>query len=388
MANPEISVIVLTGGPCGGKSTLLPIAKQWLEDHGYLVAILQEVATEVISSGLPPFGIWADNLTFQEHLIKYQVDREDRYIEMLATRTGDKPRVLLCDRGCIDSMAFTGRAGFLEVLSRCGLNLQQLRNRYTAVVHLMSAARGAPEFYTLANNTARSETAEQAAALDVRLEQAWLGHPHFTVVDNSSEFSDKVRRALAAFSRVLHIPAPLEIERKFFVRSYTLPDVHVAVEIEQVYLKSTEQEPERRVRKRTLDGVTSWFYTTKEATATPGVRVEKERQIELGEYERLLEEQDLSLKPIRKTRYCFLYEGRHLELDVFHGALQGLVLLEIELSAMSDTFSIPADWDAPEVTGNKFFSNKALAGRKFDDVHFRREAFMPGYTEALQEWLS
>lgn len=54
---------------------------------------------------------------------------------------------------------------------------QKLYSRYDAVVHLMTVAIGAVEFYTLANNTARSETPEQAAAVDKRLREVWPGHP-------------------------------------------------------------------------------------------------------------------------------------------------------------------------------------------------------------------
>jgi CYTH domain-containing protein/thymidylate kinase len=389
MANSKaaIPVIVSTGGPCGGKSTLMPLAKQWLENHGYLVGILCEGATELITGGLPPFGIWDDNLTFQEHLLEYQLAREDRYLRMLADRSGNKPRVLLCDRGAIDSMAYTGRNGFLEVLRRTGHTLPELRSRYTAVIHLMSAARGAPAFYTLANNSARSETPEQAALIDEKIEQAWLGHPHFTVVDNQTAFDDKVRRALAAFSRVLHMPEPLEVERKYFVTDYMIPENHVAVEIQQTYLTGTAEE--RRVRKRTLDGVSTYFYTTKRDTDTPGVRIETEHEVDLGRYEQLLTERDPHLQTIHKTRYCFAHAGRHLELDVFRGHLTGLVLVEAEIAHIDDPVNLPGHWNVIDVTGNKEFSNKRLAERQnYSLVEFRREAVVPGYTQAIKEWLS
>jgi CYTH domain-containing protein len=289
-----------------------------------------------------------------------------------------------------------GAVGFLEVLFRTGHTLSELRSRYTAVVHLMSAARGAPDFYTLANNAARSESTEQAALIDERLEQAWLGHPHLTIVDNQTEFADKVRRALSAFSRVLHIPEPLEIERKYFVRTYTVPPVHVAVEIEQTYLIPDAIDTdrglfveERRLRKRTLDGVSTYFYTTKRDTGDLGVRIEKERQIELGEYERLIKQRNPSTATITKTRYCFPFGGRQLELDVFHGALTGLVLLEVELSNIDDSVVVPPEWDVIDVTGNKEFSNGKLSLKQsYNEVEFRREAVVPGYTDAIKEWLS
>lgn len=40
--------------------------------------------------------------------------------------------------------------------------------RYDAIVHLVTAADGADRFYTLANNSTRTESAEQAIAMDRR----------------------------------------------------------------------------------------------------------------------------------------------------------------------------------------------------------------------------
>ena len=57
---------------------------------------------------------------------------------------------------------------FAAVLSEVGQNEVELRDRYDAVYHLVTAAKGAVEFYTTANNEARIETPEQAAALPSR----------------------------------------------------------------------------------------------------------------------------------------------------------------------------------------------------------------------------
>jgi CYTH domain-containing protein/predicted ATPase len=361
-------VVVLTGGPCGGKSSFLPIAKQWLEDHGYSVGILAEAATEVITGGFSPVSpLWPDNLAFQHNLLEYQLVREDRYFLMLSKLTTFNS-VLLCDRGALDSMAYMGRERYLDMLAEAHIDLGELRNRYTSIIHLMSAARGAADFYTLANNAARSETPEQAAELDLRIEQAWLGHPHFTMIDNQTNFTDKVKRALSALARVLHVPEPLEIERKYLVHGWKVPiKNYVSVEIIQDYLVATEEEPERRVRKRVLDGTASYFYTSKIQTLRPGVRVENERQIDLGHYEKLLKECDPNSRTIRKDRLCFLYAGKHFELDVFRD-IQGpdgnvLKLLEVELTDIDEKVELPSDWTVEDVTGRKEYSNAFLARR-------------------------
>ena len=43
-------------------------------------------------------------------------------------------------------------------------------------------------------NSARTETPQQAALLDDKLIRAWSGHPHFRVIDNSTDFDEKMNK--------------------------------------------------------------------------------------------------------------------------------------------------------------------------------------------------
>ena len=71
-----------------------------------------------------------------------------------------------------------------------------MTNRYDAVFHLATAAKGAEEFYTLDNNAARIETVEEAIEVDNRLLAAWKYHPHLRVIGNDSDFDGKIRQLL------------------------------------------------------------------------------------------------------------------------------------------------------------------------------------------------
>ena len=51
---------------------------------------------------------------------------------------------------------------------------------------MVTAANGAAEFYTDANNEARYETAEMAVISDKKLINAWVGHPNFSIIDNQA----------------------------------------------------------------------------------------------------------------------------------------------------------------------------------------------------------
>lgn len=61
---------------------------------------------------------------------------------------------------------------------------------------MVTAADGAEEFYTLENNKARYENAEQARDLDKKLKNSWYGHPNYVIVDNNCDnFEAKINKA-------------------------------------------------------------------------------------------------------------------------------------------------------------------------------------------------
>lgn len=65
---------------------------------------------------------------------------------------------------------------------------------------------------------------------------------------------------------------------------------------------------------------------------------------------------------IEKTRYTMQHGDHVIEVDVYEGALTGLVVAEVEFADRADaeTFAPPA-WFGPELTGNKAWSNARLA---------------------------
>ena len=96
--------IVLTGGPCAGKTTALSELKQCLEERGYKVFILEESATELINKGIKPFGENAIPIyDFQKIIINYQL-RKEFLIRLKATFY--KNCIILYDRGVIDNKSY------------------------------------------------------------------------------------------------------------------------------------------------------------------------------------------------------------------------------------------------------------------------------------------
>jgi len=112
-----------------------------------------------------------------------QMALEDIFLE--TALAADTQTVLLCDRGVMDGMAYTENNVWQALLDDTAWNTIQLRDkRYEAVVHMVTAADGADKFYSGDNNVARYETVEEAVKLDKKLINAWVGHPHFSIIEN------------------------------------------------------------------------------------------------------------------------------------------------------------------------------------------------------------
>lgn len=150
----------------------------------------------------------------------------------------------------------------------------------------------------------------------------------------------------------------LEIERKFLVKGDFKPFSFQHVEIAQGYLSSV---PERSVRVRIR--ADKGFLTIKGLGSKDGVsRFEWEKEISLSDARNLL--QLCEEGRIEKTRFLVRVGNHTYEVDEFYGDNDGLVIAEIELSAVDEQFEKP-DWLGEEVTGIEKYYNSALSHNPF-----------------------
>lgn len=360
----QIWTFVLTGGPCSGKTTGLSTIVQELSSRGYYVLVVPETATELISNGIRPFGNSLELLDFQYVLLKKQLHKEQLYREVASQLIPAEKIVILHDRGIIDNKNYITNEQFQNLLSDFGMNEVEARDRYDAVFHLVTAADGAEEFYTLTNNAARTETPEEARQLDKIGIANWTGHPHLRIIDNSTNFEKKMKRLMKEVYACLGEPVPIEIERKYLVKYPSLEELsqHVSftvVNIIQTYLTSSGNI-ERRVRQRGQDGNFS-YYLTEKREINSLKRSEVEKKISEKEYLCSLMEMDTSLAPIIKKRICFVYNGQYFEMDLFNFS-QDLALMEIELTNENSTVNLPDFIHViKEVTDDPRYRNHSLA---------------------------
>ena len=357
----EITKIVLTGGPCGGKTTALSVLHEQLESYDVEVFEVNEQATSLMRSGKSPenMGVYE----FHSLLFSNQLAAENAAFDR-AKHAEKRKAVIICDRGLLDSRAYAGAADFAKYSAAYGLNEAKIRNRYDAVFHMVTAADGAEEHYNLTNNSSRSEDLNKAKQLDEEILSLWVGTGHLRIIDNRGSFTDKLNRLLREILAVLGIPEPLEIERKFLIE---YPDLDLLrnmktcrrIPITQAYL-SAPDEGRFRVRKMG-EGTEALYIKTIKHKINDLKRIEIEDYISEEEYKSYLENKDCVEGIISKDRYCIAWKSEYFELDVYP-FWNDRATLEIELLDEDQQYELPDFINlVRDVSTEKEYRNKYLA---------------------------
>jgi len=194
-------MIVLTGGPCAGKTTVL---KALQEEFAGKAVFVPEVATMLLANGFPVPGKDMERseewqACLQTAILPLQRTIEDAYVQMAKSK---KAKIVICDRGILDGAAYAS-GGVSEFCGKNGLTVETELARYDAVIHLESLAAVCPEKYGQTNNEARFEPLERAQQLEQAIKEAWMGHSHQTIIDGKRGIDGKIAQVIGIVKFVL-----------------------------------------------------------------------------------------------------------------------------------------------------------------------------------------
>lgn len=148
-----------------------------------------------------------------------------------------------------------------------------------------------------------------------------------------------------------------EIERKFLVRK--LPKdlaTYPSTEISQGYLVSMDDGLQVRLRKKS--GQHSLTYKR----GLGNVREEREVALTAEQFATLWPATEG--KRLIKTRYEIPFGHRLVEIDIYGGKHEGLVVAEVEFEDEESALNFqPPDWLGDDVTGDPRYSNQLLASQ-------------------------
>lgn len=319
-SNKKLYKVCLTGGPCSGKTTALTTLMEKFSTE-FIVYCIPELATMTFSSGvtiIPEEFTPVTHKTFIQSMIQAQMDLE-KYYESIAS-IQSKPVLLIVDRGAVDNFAYCNTEVKQTILDSTGWHMNYIRNeRYDLVIHLVTAAFGAEEFYTLENNTARSETKEQAIGVDNNLRREWLGHPNYQIIDNSAVgFSAKIDRVVRAVSNLVNIPINQYINKFLLKKQYNLEELPQNMKFETfrdqiTYLVNNDKETLTWIVKRTYKGSPFPIYISvnRRLSENPTHRIETRKLLTEKVYYDYLSQMDPKTSTITKDIIAFYYEKQH-----------------------------------------------------------------------------
>jgi hypothetical protein len=267
MSPKNVKRICIGRGPCGGKTTAMTGVTERVRELGQKVYVVPETATLLMKGGaminMEDFTR-AQKVRFQAKILKLQLVLEDVSTDLCysAVDSGEHALVL-CDRGVMDGSAYISHDLWQALLDENGYSVVHLRDRrYAAVIHMVTSASGAEESYSGATNEARYEGMTQAREIDDFIQNAWTGHPSFTIVDNShASFDAKLLKSVEQVCQ--NSGLPLQSYFKFLVvGSPELPaSLHYqTLLIEEAFLLSKDNLIER-ISRRGQEGSYPYSYS-------------------------------------------------------------------------------------------------------------------------------
>ena len=175
-------LVVVTGGPGGGKTAVLEMARRYFCRH---VAIAPEAAGIVFGGGFPRSDSPKGRRAAQRAIFHVQKSMEAIAVE------NRQSAVILCDRGTLDGLAYWpgSRRSFFEEFE---IDFKRELTRYSAVIHVEVPALA----WGYEKNRIRNESVAQAQEIDQRIARAWQGHPRIMNVTAQAGFLDKLACAI------------------------------------------------------------------------------------------------------------------------------------------------------------------------------------------------
>lgn len=261
---PRHMTIVLTGGPCSGKSSILALIRDRLSKRGMQVLTVPEYATHFFANSDGFQVDWVGTQkeeALQDILLRFQVTQENMFHDFASLNS--KPAVLLLDRAVMDQKVFVSSDKIWEsALKDSSVTEEQLLARYDLVMHLGTCAKGGDyQWGPGSNNPGRYHNPEEAAKLDDTCAQVYDKHKQFRMVPHCGKFEDKVEHVMKYLEEALGQDGLAGKRQRLNVSlSNEVPD-HVLAACQSFVITTTflEQQLQLSVRRRRRVSVDEWL---------------------------------------------------------------------------------------------------------------------------------
>ena len=197
------------------------------------------------------------------------------------------------------------------------MNESNILASYDVVIHLVTAAIGKEEYYTTANNNARTETVEEARNQDIKTRNTWRHHPNLNIINNDTLFNEKIEKTKNVIRAYLGEKEVLRKERYMVNLSDILLDKinHETIQedIEEFILKYDNEES-FIYTKNTIKG-SSYYTCSRNIFNLDGSYRTICHTITKDDYDENLSKLKGSI--IHEIRYNFIDDGERFRLTLY-----------------------------------------------------------------------
>lgn len=379
--NNRITTVVLTGGPCAGKTTLMEKLGNEVDNiPNVKVFFAKEAATLLKQSGINFVDAGKDE-TFQKLIIDHQLTAEasaHTCAVNFAKNHPDYKVIVICDRGIMDGEAyFKNSKEFEDILMSYGLSKAKVYRRYDMVLFLRSAAVGAPQFYTTMDGTPRDETPEKAIELDKGVYSAWQYHPYFKEVDNSFKFYEKLDVAVRYIFEAAGIKVPNKEYKRYVVKYPDFFSIAAMYKIsaykEQCFfLESDNADKVTFIKIQRKDSEVRYLksesrYDMAQNDDKKMVRTRvfhQESTISENEFMNLMARLDPMVSPLVRTVFSFTVDySVRCELELYPHSKE-FAIVKFYMDTPADEEKVKSKFDIlSEITSNLAYSKLEIAKR-------------------------
>jgi len=316
--------ICVTGGPCSGRTTAISRLKERFADD-FVVYTVPDVIAMAQSAGCEPTteALHLPLARIARKKIQLQMDLESFY-ENIAV-SNPKNVVIITNGGVCDHFIGLTEADKKEILEQFGWNQSYLSHeRYNLVLHLVTAAAGAEEFFVGLDGAPRKESVEEARALDQQVMAQWDSHPCLVVIDNSSVgFNGKINKAIEKVSQFFGLKSMIE-PKKYLLKDLDVSAVastfkaHLSTE-KIDYLVTDNADTVEWVVERVLaeDKFPVFTVITRWISPDDAKKVEKRRIIGERAYRNMLKMKNPEFHTVNKTILSFIVNAKNHTVHTF-----------------------------------------------------------------------
>ena len=197
--------VAVTGGPSGGKTTLIEALKKELAPK---VKIVPEAASILYRGGFPRVKNY-DGFFHAQKAIYYT----QQEVEALRCKT-HPDALIVCDRGSLDALAYwpdTEEHFFAEMKTTRSAEYK----RYDWVIHLDTATE--PDYDN--SNEVRTEGFHEALSLNEKIKKSWEGHPQRIIITADNDFFAKMKKATLVIEAIMNKNTFTDIQKLILYKS-------------------------------------------------------------------------------------------------------------------------------------------------------------------------